>query len=234
MHSNLEALEGVVANLKKEGVDNFIFLGDIVGYASNPSECISITRELAYFCVAGNHDWGCAGKFSLDYFNSEAKEAIEWTVPRLNSQELNFLSDLKLVIVTDEFTLVHSTLYRPERFGYIFDSREASFSFSRLKTPLCFLGHTHVPVIFVQDRSNQIYCVRNNHIFIKEDLRYIVNVGSVGQPRDGNPCSSYCIYDTDSKLIQLKRVSYNVALAHRKIIDSGLPSVLADRLLRGY
>jgi diadenosine tetraphosphatase ApaH/serine/threonine PP2A family protein phosphatase len=144
-----------------------------------------------------------------------------------------FLEGLKLVYKKDELTLVHGTLAHPDEFGYMTTSYTAEESFSLLETKICFVGHTHWLGTFVQDKSGILGFSADTKINIKEGCRYIVNVGSVGQPRDNNPKAAYCIYDTDKNQIEIKRANYDIKTAYKKIIAAGLPEYLGNRLLRG-
>lgn len=233
VHSNLEALEAVLNAYKKEAIDKYLCVGDIVGYASNPKECIGRIKQDKIVTVAGNHDWASVGLFSCEYFNALASQAVAWTKLNLGEEDKDFLKSLKLTYKNKDLTIAHGTLDNPQDFNYLTDGYLAQESFKLLETDICFVGHTHVPAIFIQDSSSGIHFWEESFIKIKPQNRYIVNVGSVGQPRDGNPKASYCIYDTEGREIQIKRISYNVELAKNKIIKAGLPQFLGDRLLSG-
>ena len=232
IHANLEALEVVIDELKKESVDMYICLGDIVGYGANPSECLEISRELAAFTVAGNHDFAIAGKLNIDFFNAYAKEAVLWTREQLSKEQVQWLRDLDLVRQhSDVLTVVHGTLNFPEMFDYIQTSYDAHLSLELLETPVCFLGHSHVPVTFFQGPT--VSFTMDYEIDIDTESRTLVNIGSVGQPRDENPQASFAIYDTDAQRVEIRRVDYNVDKAAQKIVDAGLPEILGERLKYG-
>jgi putative phosphoesterase len=233
IHSNIEALDAVVTALKKEKVDTYLCIGDVVGYASSPKECIEIVKSLANITTAGNHDWASADLFSLDYFNAHAKEAILWTKKLLTEKDRYFLESLKLVYKNQDITLVHGTLENPEEFAYMTDECVAQETFKLMETDICFVGHTHIAGIFIKDKNEGIDYRLDAFIGIKAGNKYIVNVGSVGQPRDRNPKPAYCVYDTDKKEIHIKRVGYDIETTRKKIIDAGLPNFLGDRLLVG-
>lgn len=233
IHSNLEALDEVIKAYKKEAIDRYLCVGDVVGYASNPKECIEKVKALTMITVAGNHDWGSVDLFSVDYFNPVAHEAIFWTKQNLDEQDRYFLESLKLVYKNEDLTLVHGTLDAPQDFHYMTDTYIAEDSFRLLETNICFIGHSHVAGIFIQNRDGCIYYQENEYANIKGENKYIINVGSVGQPRDGDPCARYCIYDTTKKEVQIKRISYDIQTARRKIIEAGLPRFLGDRLVIG-
>lgn len=233
IHSNLEALEAVLKAYKRASIDKYLCVGDVVGYAADPGECIRKVRELTATTVAGNHDWASADKFCLDYFNPQAAKAIIWTKARLNKQESYFLASLKLTFSNEDLTLVHATLDDPAGFAYLTDAGTAIQTFDLLNNPICFVGHTHLPGAFIQNEDKRIDYSSQEMLKLKKKKKYIVNVGSVGQPRDGNPAASYCIYDTDKKIVWIKRIDYDFNSAGRKIIAAGLPAFLAHRLSAG-
>ncbi|MBL7197856.1 MAG: metallophosphoesterase family protein [Candidatus Omnitrophica bacterium] len=232
IHSNLEAFESVLAAYENEKVDKYLCVGDIVGYGANPKECIKIVQDRKIITVAGNHDWASCGKFSIDYFNPYAKEAVLWTGRQINAADINYLNNLDLIYKEEDFCLVHGTLLNPKYFGYMFDIEDARDSFQVMVTSLCFVGHTHTPITFIKD-SGKVSQTRNNLINIEPQKKYIINVGSVGQPRDGDNRGCFCIYDSKERNVHIKRVEYNLKLSQSKIIDAGLPSFLASRLSLG-
>lgn len=234
IHSNLEAFQVVREEFKKEKIDEYICLGDIVGYAANPNECIKLTRELNPLTViAGNHDWASVGKADINYFNPIAKEAILWTQKELTEKNKNFLGDLPLIKEFDDFVIVHGSLYSPEKWHYIFTLQDAKRNFDYQKKKICFIAHSHQPFINSQDREGNCEGVKEMKVSLKDDYRYLINIGSVGQPRDGNPDACYCLYDTAKNAIEIKRISYEIKKAQDKIISAGLPQELAWRLSLG-
>ncbi|MHC4473423.1 MAG: metallophosphoesterase family protein [Planctomycetota bacterium] len=231
IHSNLEALQAVLAALAEERIDVYLSTGDLVGYGADPAECIRITRELDATVVAGNHDWAVASRLSLDYFNPYAREAIYWTQERLADTDIRYLNDLPLIQEVDEITLVHGTLYGPENFDYLLTSYDAHLSFQLLKTKLCLVGHSHVPITFTMNGTVSFsFDLRTD---LSEVSKAIVNPGSVGQPRDENPKAAYAVFDTESQVFRIERVEYDIEAATSKILRAGLPEVLAERLWLG-
>jgi len=269
IHSNVEALDAVIQAYRTEDIDKYLCIGDIVGYAANPNECIEKAKMLAMISVAGNHDRACVNLFSADYLNPFAKEAVIWTQSNLDDQSKYFLEHLPFIYKNEDLTMVHGTLDEPQDFHYMSDGYTASKTFGLLETDVCFVGHTHVPGIFIHSQqenlaihsedeqrllsinhsrprplgrgsrrlikseNGNIAYQKESGINIKEGNKYIIDVGSVGQPRDGNPEAAYCIYDTKKKNIEIKRVSYDIQAARGKIINAGLPGFLAERLLLG-
>ena len=233
IHSNLEALEAVLSAYQKESIGKYLCLGDIVGYAANPKECVRRIESLTQVNVAGNHDWAALDLFSVAYFNTAAAEAIFWTKSKIDDKSISFLKSMKLLYQNEDLILVHGTLHEPQEFDYLTDCFVAKESFRLMQTNICFIGHTHVPGIFIRDKDGSTHYREGDYIQIQEGNKYIVNVGSVGQPRDGNPKAAYCIYDTKNKEVRIKRTDYDIRSARNKIIEAGLPSFLGDRLLKG-
>ena len=231
IHGNLPALEAVIRDVKCEGVDTILCVGDVVGYAANPSECVQIVRERGCLVVAGNHDFGAVDRMDLTYFNADARDAIEWTREQLPEDERAYLAQLPLTAQLDGICLVHSTPYFPEEFAYIQTLYDASLAFSKLEQNLAFLGHTHVPVIFVNSDPLDYFFV--SEFEIPDGERVMVNVGSVGQPRDMDPRASYAMLDTDQRKVLLRRVKYDVKAAADLILKAGLPETNAQRLYWG-
>ena len=180
----------------------------------------------------GNHDAGCIGFTDLSYFSEHAKAAVIWTKEILNQSDLEYLKTLRLVIEMGDFTLAHGTLDNPEAFHYMLDTCRASRSFDAMKTRILFVGHSHVPGIFEHKKGNLKYFYQEK-IKLSENAKYIINTGSVGQPRDGNSRASFVIYDTLQNEIYIKRIEYDIEKAREKILKAGLPPMLADRLSRG-
>ena len=232
IHANLEALEAVLEDMDKQGVKKYVSVGDLVGYGANPIECIDIVRgRLKATVTAGNHDFAAVDKLNIDFFNAYARESALWTRKTLPEEHKAYIRSLKLVEYCDNFTVVHSTLYSPELFEYIQTSYDAHLSFEQQTTPLSFMGHSHVPVNFFK-RKNVSFNM-DTEVKIDENTKIMVNVGSIGQPRDENPDAVSVVYDSDESLIRVGRVRYDVEKAARKIVSSGLPEILAERLKYG-
>jgi len=232
IHSNLEALEAVLETLSKEQIEKFYCIGDIVGYGADPGLCIKRVKEKSMITVLGNHDAGCTGFTDLSYFNEDARTAVAWTRGMLQDIDLEYLKKLELVIRNSDITLVHGTLVSPKEFDYMFDALQARKSFNEMTTNLLFVGHSHVPGIFEQRNGNVKYFHKDN-TKISKKCKYIVNAGSVGQPRDGDNRACYVIYDAQKSEISINRVEYDIEKAQRKILQAGLPSTLAQRLAVG-
>ena len=233
IHANLEALQAVSRSFQHERIDAYLCVGDIVGYGANPNECIAQVKSFGAITVAGNHDWASVGLIPVHDFNPEALAAIEWTKQALDPSGRQFLASLPLVHTTPEFILVHGSLDEPQQFKYMTNVYDTLVSFQRSDARVCFVGHTHVPVAFIRDPFGSVTYRDIECLKLEDSKRYIINTGSVGQPRDSVPKAAYCVFDTEQKTVEIKRVAYEVFTARRKIIEAGLPQFLGDRLLTG-
>ena len=235
IHSNSEAINCVLKNIEKVG--EFICLGDNVGYGADPNYCIKKIKDLNCRCIGGNHDFAVVGKLDINYFNYAARAAILWTSNQLIKENFNFLLNLKKKIeLEDNVFAVHGSPQNP-LLEYILDKETASFIFSKFDFKIYFVGHSHLAGCFSFNENNHQVDYMNfrngGNIEISKNKRYIINCGSVGQPRDGNPKASYGIYDQKYGIVNIYRVSYPINLTKDKIINAGLPRSLADRLSYG-
>lgn len=233
IHGNLEAFKIVLRELEKEHVDKIFCLGDIVGYGPNPNECIELVRKNCEIILTGNHDYACIEQTELKYFNRFAKQAIEWTVANLSKKNLSFISELPYDESIEQFFLVHANPHTPESWDYILSIDDAIFNFSKFDEQICFIGHSHRPIIYIENNNQKYTASDERELDIHQDCRYIINVGSVGQPRDNNPAAAFGIIDTTTQTYELVRVGYNIEETYKKMISSDLPVFLADRLLTG-
>ena len=233
VHGNLQALEAVLESIGAEGIVSVICAGDIVGYGADPGECIDRIRAVSDANVIGNHDAAVAGKTGMDKFNQAAARAVEWTKKNLNDAHIGFLEGLPFISrQLEDVSVVHGTLHDPEKFIYMITGSDAMHTFEIMKGKVCFLGHSHRPGVFTL-RQGRIYQSYRKDTEIDGVSRYIVNVGSVGQPRDNDPRACYCIYDDVEQRLEFRRIEYDIETARKRIIGSGLPEYLGDRLLIG-
>ncbi|MDR2692656.1 MAG: metallophosphatase family protein [Chitinispirillales bacterium] len=234
IHANLEALEAVLADIAKKDVDEILCLGDVVGYGANPNECADIIAKRCKSVLLGNHDAVATNLLTTQHFNVHAKIAIEWTTQTLTNSNKSFLAALPVSKTTDLITMAHSTPYEPGMWYYITSLEEAAFNFQFFETKICLVGHTHIPMIIVLD-NEEIYVHPEKQISYKEreDRRLLINIGSVGQPRDRNPDSSYGILDTDEKSFCLHRIPYDILKAQSKMKKIKMPDFLVNRLAEG-
>jgi predicted phosphodiesterase len=236
IHGNLEALEAVLADMEEQGVTHPLCLGDLVGYGANPAECLEVVRAMGCPVVRGNHDDLVTMGKAPDSFSDAAKESLSYARRCLDPGQLNFLRRLPMIWAEDPITLVHATLDGPEGWGYISTRLEAQTSFLYQKTPLCFVGHTHRPCAFAQEREVRPLEFRQVDIHpdrTKQGRKFLFNIGSVGQPRDGDWRSAYAIFSPQEHMVDLRRVNYNIEKATSKILKAGLPESLAKRLFKG-
>lgn len=231
IHANLEAFRVVLDDAQKQRCTHYACIGDVVGYGANPRECLEIVRKMNMPCVKGNHDEYCSIDEHAEGFNPAAAEAVNWTRKQLSDEERQWLRDLKYVRMVTNFTIVHATLDGPQRWGYVFDKLAAAASFPYQNTPVCFFGHTHVPVAFIRD--SMVRGGTYSKFKIEPGKKYFINVGAVGQPRDGNPKAAYVVFDTTEATVELRRLDYDIATAQKKILEAGLPERLAERLAYG-
>lgn len=234
IHANIDALEAVLADAREQGVTDFASVGDVVGYNAAPADCIRVVRdELKCPVVRGNHDhYVSYVEESLADFHPNAASVVNWTREQLSREDLQWLHDLPLSKPVMGFTLVHATLDMPGHWGYVFDNLQAEADFAYQRTQICFHGHTHVPIIYEKTAG----CVTHYEpcdFHVTLDQKLFINVGSVGQPRDGDPRASYVIYDMGARTIRFRRVAYDVAAAQARVRAAGFPERLALRLEQG-
>lgn len=236
IHGNLEALEAVLADMEEQGVTHPLCLGDLVGYGANPSECVDVVRAMGCPVVRGNHDDLVTIGKTPGSFSEPARVSLEFARRLLSPGQLNYLRRLPMAWVEDPVTLVHATLDGPETWGYISTRLEAQTSFLYQKTPLCFVGHTHRPCAFAQEKEVRPLEFRQIDVHpdrSKAGRKFLLNVGSVGQPRDGDWRPAYATFSPQDQVVDLRRVSYDIDKAASKIIKAGLPDLLAKRLFKG-
>ncbi len=229
IHGNLEALNAVIEYLQEREIKNVYCLGDIVGYGPNPNECVQTVAKHAMTTVIGNHDHAVLGLTSTEYFNDFAKISTFWTSNALSQDNREFLSGLNFTHSIDDILLVHATPSDPPMWHYILSEMDARHEFDHFSQKVCFIGHSHFPIVF----SREGFSRRMKQKLNGQD-KYIINVGSVGQPRDGNPKACFCVYDQEMQEIEYVRLAYDVYTTRTKIIQAGLPVFLAERLTKGY
>jgi diadenosine tetraphosphatase ApaH/serine/threonine PP2A family protein phosphatase len=234
IHANLAAFQAVLDDIERRGgVDEFWCLGDVVGYGPDPHQCIELLRSIKHICVAGNHDWAAIGKIGTTEFNPDAATAARWTARQLSPKDIKYLEGLPLTIHRDEFTLVHGSPREPI-WEYVISNNIALMNFDFFQTRFCLVGHSHVPLIFKNEDGACSFNPFSPDIKLAlGESRLIINPGGVGQPRDRDPRASYAIYDSESRIITLYRVSYDIEATQDKMMGSGLPVRLASRLSQG-
>lgn len=233
VHANIEALEAVAEDFQAQKLDQTMFLGDAVGYGASPNECLKLIHRLASRSLMGNHDYAALGLMEADYFNQYARESIEWTKTILENGSHEIMANFYLTYKFDILHLVHATPREPEAWHYILNLSEAEENFGYFTKRVCLIGHSHRPVIIKKFEDRHCFIHNETQATLEDEFRYLINIGSVGQPRDGNPDACYLIYDTDAKVMQLRRVPYDVKKAQKKMKKAGLSQYLAERLSVG-
>ena len=237
IHSNLEALDAVLDRAREERAEATYVLGDIVGYGADPNAVVGrLAEQPSAVCIAGNHDLAATDRFDTDWFNAVAAEAIDWTVSVMDADARAFLSGLEPRGDASEGLLVHGSVVDPAA-EYVLNLDAARASFDAAEFTRCFFGHTHLPTLFVNDGGRILGSAlrdgRPVSLHADGTKRFMVNPGSVGQPRDGDPRASMMIVDTEDGSAVVHRVPYAIDKAAGKIRDAGLPLALADRLSVG-
>ena len=228
IHANLEALKSVIADAKSRGVQRFLCLGDIVGYNANPAECVDIIRDLGCQVIMGNHDFYTIADEIPSAVNGRARTSLEWTRKNIRPDQAEWLAKLPMERRVGSFEIVHASMNESSQWNYILNAIDAILHFHCQKTSLCFYGHTHSPMYFTNKERKTFRGIE--HIELEEDVSYLINVGSVGQPRGEDKRAQYAIYDTLANTVDMHRVEYDVALTCKKIREAGLPEHNALRL----
>jgi predicted phosphodiesterase len=233
IHANLVAFEAVLEACQP--YDVVWCLGDVIGYGPRPHECIQLLRSLPHLCIVGNHDYAAIGRLNLEEFNPIAQRATAWTASSLTVDDVSFLSSLPSRIIDDPVTLVHGSPRQPV-WEYIYEPVTARENFSLLDTPICFIGHTHICSLFLENEVARglMRQPQPGDRYLTSYGRAMINPGSVGQPRDGDPRAAFAIYDSEIGAVDFYRVEYDVISTQRQMEAAGLPAPLSRRLTVGH
>jgi predicted phosphodiesterase len=238
LHSNAEALRAVMKRLRRKRVDRVVCLGDFVGYGGQPNQVLDVMRTMkaTKLYIRGNHDRVAAGIDDGSGFNHAAKSAAIWTRDHLSGPNRRFVQSLPLgPLKSGEVLLCHGSPYDEDE--YVFTEHHASMVFKLFDAPVIFYGHTHLPVVFATDEERSFVwgaaVAGEATVKLESNLRYLINPGSVGQPRDRNPMASFAMFDDEKRTVQFLRVEYDIEKAQSAILKAGLPRILADRLAVG-
>jgi diadenosine tetraphosphatase ApaH/serine/threonine PP2A family protein phosphatase len=238
IHANYPALAAVLADAAGEGARALLCLGDLVGYGADPGACLDAVGERAVALVGGNHEHGAAGLMDLAWFNPVAREAALWTRGQLPSSALEWLGALPLTTTVGDATLVHASPSRPDEWDYLLSAEDGFAVFADFATRLCFVGHSHRPGVWSLGSSGPDHAERFAawpvEVSLDDGRRYLINVGSVGQPRDRDSRAAYAVWDVEARRVEIRRVTYDHRDAARRILAAGLPRILADRLASGF
>jgi predicted phosphodiesterase len=238
IHANLEAFQKTLEDIDLQNVDEIICLGDLVGYYPNPNECVELCKKHQIKCIRGNHDDAAIGICGIEDFNPVAQKALIWTSRHLDKANKEWLSRLpELLVLEEKILMVHGSPWHP--YAYIFSAQEAvhAFAFLQANYPqieVCFYGHTHQKALYYTKESSVEEVEKNRKYILGNKGLYLINPGSVGQPRDGSPGAFYAIYDSQKREVEFRHLTYDLTLTQRKVIEAGLPSMLAERLIFGY
>ena len=234
IHANLTAFNAVLEDAKDDW-DVIWCLGDIVGYGPDPNECVAKLREYEHIALSGNHDWAVLNRLDLNTFNDEAYRAIKWTQEVLSDESLVFLEGLESSTIQGDFTLAHASPRQPV-WEYVVDEQTAIVNFKLIKTPYCLVGHSHMPLIFleVDAKTVEMYAPQYNQPLQLNGPRLIANPGSVGQPRDYDPRAAYALLDTEDLTLEHRRVDYAIAETQERMASLELPIRLINRLQFGW
>ncbi len=232
IHGNLQALEAVIGSLEDHGVEEMFCCGDVVGYGGNPNECCELLRRRKIPTTAGNHDHAALQKTNISFFNDIARAAVLWTRDELTPENRDYLAGLPLTHANGDFFFVHASPVDPPDWSYILTLSEAREAFDHFGERFGFIGHSHQPFV-IECQENAMICPSSPQIDIQPNHRYLVNVGSVGQPRDRNPLACFVIVDLAIRRIEFHRTPYDMESAREAILAKGLPTQLADRLSLG-
>lgn len=234
IHGNLHALEAVMDAIDEMGIRTVYCLGDVVGYGAFPNECVELLRFRRIPTLAGNHDHAALEMTDIQFFNNIAKAAVMWTRERLSEENADWLRQRPYTIVVDEkIFLVHASPDQPEQWGYVLTYGEARHCFECFNEKLCLIGHSHQPAVVELD-DDQLSSPIGAEIEMRDDCRYLINVGSIGQPRDRNPHACFVSVATDLSFVHYHRVPYDVEAAQEAILSGGLPKELAIRIGEGW
>ncbi|WP_173473270.1 metallophosphoesterase [Fibrobacter succinogenes] len=233
IHSNATAFKAVLESMRDNGVERKVCLGDIVGYGVDTDECVDLVRENMDFCLIGNHDSVAVKNESSEGFNPYAKQAIEWTQKHLSKESVAYIRSLPYIHEENDICFVHASPLSPADWVYVTDLEDALNAFDHFSERYCFVGHTHSPVI-IASRPLAIPKILDEYEYVIANTeRLLVNVGSVGQPRDRDPRACWCLLDTETKCVRLIRVEYDIRETQSRMKKQGLPSFLIDRLSVG-
>lgn len=234
IHGNLEALTESLKSLEKERIDEYVCLGDVVGYGANPEECCRIVRETAKICILGNHDAAVAGRMNYSYYYDAARHALDWCKRQVSEETLAWLKSLPYRAREGDIEFCHGSPIQPEEFEYIFTREKAKelLPHHGKLARVTFIGHSHLTRSFALS-AEEAYNVRGPEFTLRPEFKYIITAGSVGQPRDYDPRSCACVYDTETNVFRYVRTEYNIEAQMNKIIAAGLAYNFGARLLVG-
>jgi diadenosine tetraphosphatase ApaH/serine/threonine PP2A family protein phosphatase len=234
IHSNLEAFQAVLADMRTVRFTRMICLGDIVGYAASPKDCLDLLRTLETEVLLGNHDFAVIDDRILFDMSGPAVAGVRYAREQLSAARRDFFGALPMTSSEGDLQFVHSSLNHPEAWTYLRREPELRAHFAAQTHPVCFCGHTHVPGVFTIDPAGEIHSLGSTgRIELANGEKFLINAGSVGQPRDRNPDACYVVYETATRTVEFRRVPYDIEAAQDRIVSAGLPAITAERLSLG-
>ncbi len=233
IHGNYEALTQVLTDIDSQKVDKIHCLGDVIGYGAEPVLCLEAVSQYCDIKLMGNHEYAALGLISIEHYNAAAQESSEWTKKQLSDNDLSLISNFELTHSLDDFYLVHASPFEPDNWRYIIAPNAAIEGFMHFSEKICFFGHSHLPQIFTEQEDALPRCQTGHDFLPDPDNRYIINVGSVGQPRDNDNRACYLIFDTEEYEVQYRRVEYDITAAQTKMVEIKMPEMLINRLAIG-
>jgi diadenosine tetraphosphatase ApaH/serine/threonine PP2A family protein phosphatase len=228
IHGNLQALEAVLADIRAQGISECICLGDIVGYGGNPAECIDLVRGFCSQSLTGNHDEYTLSRKGIGEVSREVRQAIDWTREQLTEDQLAWLRACPMKLDGGDFEAVHASLHQSDEWPYVLQAGDAADHFEHQVRPVCFIGHSHQPKMWVEGEDRALITTSLENL--RPDRKQVINVGSVGQPRDRDERACYLIYRRSHQDVWWRRVDYDISGAQRAILAAGLPPKFAARL----
>lgn len=235
IHSNLSALTAVLDSIDRAGVDAILSVGDVVGYGPSPQECITLLRERHVAVVKGNHDAACAGELGDQTFNRYARAALTWTRAQLPREMITWLKDLPMMLQLEHCQVAHGSVHEPSEYTYVRTTGDANPALDIMTRPLAFVGHTHIPIALLRlrDLDTRTVYAPTIDLDLSESERCLVNVGSVGQPRDEDHRTGWVLFDSAAETVRIERLTYDIEREAHRIRAVGLPKALGDRLYLG-
>ena len=230
IHGNLEALQAVLKDIETRQIDKVHCLGDVIGYGCDPVACLELVDKHCDIKLMGNHEYAAIGVLPSEAMNLHARQSIGWTLGQLSDREISMIADFDMTAEEDGHCLVHASPFEPDEWHYVLDRQAALRAFGQFDHQVAFNGHTHLPMIFCLTPTGTIRSIVGHDFDPDEESRYLVNVRSVGQPRDMDPRASYAIYDSREAAVTYYRVEYDIKAAQVKMTEAAMPALLIERL----
>ncbi len=235
VHSNQEALGEVIRALEEQRVERVVCLGDVVGYGASPNECCAGVRRIAEVTLLGNHDAAVSGRMDYSFYYDAARGALDWTAEKLDPAHLAWLKTLPYQYRIEDVGFSHGSPLRPEAYDYIFAREQAEEVLPHIAglPEVTFIGHSHLCKVFALHPGNEVHEVTSRRFGLRKGYKYIISVGSVGQPRDYDNRACFVVYDTEARAVEYIRVAYDIEAAAQRIFDADLALNFGRRLFLG-